>query len=117
MENFKEKLKVMSKRVGLDILVLVDELPNKPSGWIIAKQIVASGTSVGANYRAACVAKSKADFIYKLKIVEEEADETMFWLELIEESQLIESHKIVKVRKNLREFISLIVTSLTTLRK
>jgi four helix bundle protein len=71
----KEELKRRTKKIGLKVIALIDHLPNKPSGWAIAKQIVRSATSIGANYRAACRAKSTADFIYKLKIVEEEADE------------------------------------------
>ena len=59
----------------------MDELPNKPSVWAIPRQIIKSSTSVGANYRAACTAKSTPDFINKLKIVEEETDETHYWLE------------------------------------
>lgn len=78
MENLKDELKAKTKKIGLEIIKLVDELPNKSSGWAIARQISRSGTSIGANYWAACRAKSKRDFIYKLKIVVEEADETVF---------------------------------------
>lgn len=66
----KTELLNRTKKLGIEIIYLVDELPNKPSGWAISKQIIRSATSVGANYRAACLAKSKADFINKLKIVE-----------------------------------------------
>jgi len=81
----KNKLNKRTKQIGLEVIKLIDQLnlrPNKPSAWAIAKQIVRSLTSVGANYRAACRAKSKPDFINKLKIVEEEADETHYWLEI-----------------------------------
>ena len=65
----QEQIKKRTKRVGLEVIKLLDELPSKPSAWAIAKQIVRSSTSIGANYRAACRAKSAADFINKLKIV------------------------------------------------
>jgi four helix bundle protein len=71
----KEELKIRTKKIGLDIIMLIDELSNKPSGWAIAKQIVRRATSIGANYRAALRAKSDADLINNLKIVEEETDE------------------------------------------
>lgn len=74
----REEIKLRTKKIGLDIIMLIDELPSKPSSWAISKQIVRSATSIGANYRAACRAKSEANYINKLKIVEEEADETPY---------------------------------------
>jgi len=94
----------------------IDELPNKPSAWAIAKQVVRSSTSVGANYRAACRAKSTADFINKLKIVEEEADETQYWLEVLEESNLINSIRIETIKKEVNEIVSIVVASIKTAR-
>ncbi|HET7733205.1 MAG TPA: four helix bundle protein [Paludibacter sp.] len=76
----KEEIKKRTKSVGLEVIKLVDELPNKTSSKAIAAQIIRCATSIGANYRAACRAKSDADFINKLKIVEEETDETIYWL-------------------------------------
>ena len=71
------------------IIRLVDKLPNTSAGRAIGNQIVRSGTSPGANYRAACVGKSDKDFLNKLKMVEEELDETAYWLELIMELELV----------------------------
>ena len=82
----------------MEIIKLVDELPNKPSAWEISRQIIRSSTSVGANNRASCRAKSTPDFINKLKIVEEEADETMYWLEILEESKLVDSSRVELIR-------------------
>ena len=82
-------LKKRTKAFALRILKLVDALPKTTAGRALASQIVRSGTSVAANYRAACRARSTADFIAKMGIVEEEGDETLFWLELLEESELI----------------------------
>ena len=76
----QEHLKFRTKLIGINVIKLVDELPNKISSKAITHQIIRSATSIGANYRAACRAKSTADFINKLKIVEEEADETIYWL-------------------------------------
>jgi four helix bundle protein len=93
---------------------LVDELPNKPSAWAIAKQIIRSSTSIGANYRAARRAKSTADFINKLKIMEKEADETQYWLEILEESNLINTERIETIKKEVNEIVSIVVASIKT---
>ena len=113
----QEQIKKRTKLIGIEIIKLIDELPNKPSAWIIAKQIVRSSTSVGANYRAACRAKSDSDFINKLKIVEEEADETLYWLEVLEESGLINSARIVNVKKEVNEITAIVVASIKTMRQ
>ena len=91
----KEEIKKRTKNIGLEVIKLVDELPNKTSSKAIVAQIIRCATSIGANYRAACRAKSDADFINKLKIVEEETDETIYWLEVLEESGLIAFEKTV----------------------
>jgi four helix bundle protein len=78
---------------------------------------VRSGTSVAANYRAACRAKSTADFIAKMGIVEEEADETLFWLELLEESQLVGAAKLTAVKQEANELIPITVASIKTARR
>jgi four helix bundle protein len=81
-DDMKNRLKMFAVR----IIRLVDKLPNTSAGRAIGNQIVRSGTSPGANYRAACVGKSDKDFLNKLKMVEEELDETAYWLELIMET-------------------------------
>lgn len=112
--NMTEQIKQRTKNIGLEVIKLIDILPQKTSSWAIAKQIVRSATSIGANYRAACRAKSQADFINKLKIVEEETDETLFWLELLEESNLIEKSEIVNLKSEINEILSIIVASIKT---
>jgi four helix bundle protein len=112
----QEQLKLRTKQIGLEVIKLIDELPSKPSAWAIAKQIVRSSTSVGANYRAACRAKSTADFINKLKIVEEETDETQYWLEILEESGLVQSDRIEFIKKEVNEILSIVVSSIKTLK-
>jgi len=86
----EEELKRRTKRFALQVMVLVDSLPNTQVGRAIGAQLVRSGTSVGANYRAACRGRSKAEFAAKLGTVEEEADESGYWMELIIEGKLME---------------------------
>ena len=111
------QIKNRTKQIGVKIIKLVDDLPNKPSTTIIAKQIIKSSTSIGANYRAACRAKSKPDFINKLKIVEEETDETIYWLEILDECSLIMRDKISDLIKETHEILSIIVASINTTKK
>lgn len=85
----KNELKERTKKFALRIIKLVNYLPKTDTGRVIGKQILRSGTSVGANYRAACRARSKSEFVAKLGIVVEEADESCYWLELILEIPLI----------------------------
>lgn len=87
----KEDLKDRTKRFALSIIRFVDALPRTKTGQVIEYQILKSGTSVAANYRAACRSRSPADFISKISIVEEECDETLFWLEVINEAGLVKS--------------------------
>jgi len=83
------ELKKRTKLFALRILKLVDALPKSTQGRAIAGQLVRAGTSVGSNYRAACRGRSRAEFVAKLGVVEEEADESAFWLELIIEGSLL----------------------------
>jgi four helix bundle protein len=93
----KEELKKRTKNFALAIIKLVNELPDSKAGKTIGYQVIRSGTSVAANYRAACRSRSNADFISKITIVEEESDETQFWLELISEASLVESKSLEKL--------------------
>jgi four helix bundle protein len=109
-------LKKRTKGFALRILKLVDALPKTTAGRALASQIVRSGTSVAANYRAACRAKSIADFIAKMGIVEEEADETLFWIELLEESALVSAAKLIAIKQEANELIAITVASIKTAR-
>jgi four helix bundle protein len=86
----KEELKKRTKQFALRVMKMVEKLPNTKAADVLARQILRSATSVAANYRSACKARSTADFISKITVVEEEADETLLWLELISESGMIE---------------------------
>ncbi len=110
-------LKKRTKAFALRILKLVDALPKTTAGRALASQIVRSGTSVAANYRASCRAKSTADFIAKMGIVEEEADETLFWLELLEESGLVTAAKLAAIKQEANELIAITVASIKTARR
>lgn len=111
-----EKMKARTKQFALRVIKLVESLPDTKTSIVIGKQLLRSGTSVGANYRAACRAKSTADLINKLAIVEEEADESLYWMELLIESQIIKETKLSQLMSDMDEVVSMIVSSIKTLR-
>ena len=111
-----EELRARTKRFAVRIVKLCDALPNKPSGWIVAKQILRSGTSIAANYRAACRARSKAEFFAKLCIVVEEADETLYWLELLNDTGLVPSSKLQSLIDEANQLTSIFVAARKTSR-
>ncbi len=110
---FKERTKVLALR----IMRLVEGLPNTRSADVIARQLLRSATSVGANYRAACRAKSGPDMITKLKIVEEEADETAYWLELLAEGRSLPQDELAALMQETNELLAMTVASIRTLRR
>ncbi|PIE01874.1 MAG: four helix bundle protein [Acidobacteria bacterium] len=110
----EQELKDRTKQFALRIMNLVDALPKTISAIAIGRQIIRSGTSVGANYRAACRGRSKAEFISKLGIVAEEADETCFWLELIIEGNLLPESKVQPLLKEADELTAIFVSSIKT---
>jgi len=112
-----ENLKQRTKWLALRIIKMVESLPETKTSKILGNQVLRSGTSAAANYRASCIAKSKRDFINKLKIVEEEADETIFWLELLEESGIISCDRLQLIKTETREILAIIVASIKTARK
>ena len=93
------------------IIKLVEELPDTKAGRTIGNQIIRSGTSVAANYRSVCRSRSTADFISKVTVVEEECDETLFWLELIAESNLLKKEKLVDIFKEADELTAIFTAS------
>jgi four helix bundle protein len=110
-------LKKRTKAFALRTLKLADTLPTTTAGRAIASQILRSGTSVAANYRAACRAKSPADFISTMGNVEEEADETLFWLELLEESGLVRAARLSSIKQEADELTAITVASIKTARR
>ena len=108
------ELKQRTKQFALRVLKLADALPKTRSGNVIGGQIVRSGTSVAANYRALCRAKSRADFINKTSIVEEEADESCFWLELLVDAGLLGSRQVQPLLQEANEITAILVASRKT---
>jgi four helix bundle protein len=113
----KEELKLRTKKFALMIIKLVEDLPNTLPGRTIGNQIIRSGTSVAANYRSACRSRSNADFISKITIVEEECDETLFWLELIVEANLLKKEKLNDMIKEANELTAIFTASGKTARQ
>ena len=107
----KEQIKDRTKKFALEIIDLVNRLPNSKAGHTIGNQIIRSGTSVAANYRSACRARSTADFISKITIVEEECDETLFWLEMISEAELLDAHELMDLIKEASELTAIFTAS------
>jgi four helix bundle protein len=95
----KIELKRRTQRFAIDVIKFVEYLPPKRALSVITNQLLRCSSSIGANYRSACKGKSTADFINKIVIVEEEADESIYWLELIEEAGLVESNSISVLKK------------------
>ena len=124
-ENYKgkvqkmnsEEMKKRTKRFALDIIKLCRNLSKNQESRLISNQLFRAGTSVAANYRAACRARSRADFISKMGIVEEEADESLFWLELIKELELCQNTLVPQLLKEGNEILSIVVSSINTARR
>ena len=109
-----EDLKNRTKLFSINIIYLTRDLPKNDEGFIVKKQIIRSATSVAANYRAACRGRSTADFISKIGIVEEESDETMFWLELLEETGILKTEKVAKMKREAKELTAIFTASRKT---
>jgi four helix bundle protein len=112
-----EELKQRTKRYSLWIIDLVEKLPNTIATRAVANQIIRSGTSVGANYRAACRARSDKEFIAKMTIVAEEADETLFWLEIIIDKHWANNGFAEQIWKEGNELTAIFVSSLKTIKQ
>ena len=111
----EQEFKQRTKALALRVIKLVSSLPKNTVSEVIGKQLIRSGTSVGANYRAACRARSTADLIAKLRIVEEEADECLYWMELIVEAKLLEVTNLRSIMSETNEILAMTVASIKTL--
>jgi four helix bundle protein len=107
-------LKDRTKRFALQVIRLCQAVPRGQASTVITRQLLRSATSVGANYRAVCRARSSADFVSKLGIVLEEADETLFWMELLVDSGVAHPDKAAPILKEANELVSIFVASLRT---
>ena len=110
-------MKDRTKQFALRVIKLVAALPKTIEGRAIGSQLIRAGTSVGANYRSACRGRSKAEFVAKLGIVEEEADESAFWMELIIENGLLDEHMVESLLKEANEIVAIMVSSRKSARK
>ncbi|QSW90465.1 four helix bundle protein [Flavobacterium endoglycinae] len=108
------EMKVRTKKFSLMIIDLAEKLPNTNVIRSITSQIVRSGTSVGANYRAVCRARSDKEFVAKMNIVLEEADETLFWIEIIKEKMWLAKEELETALKEANELTAIFVSSLKT---
>ncbi len=103
----REELKRRTKAFALHVIRFVSQMPNNPVSRTLGNQLLKAGTSVGANYRSACRARSRADFISKIGIVEEESDESLYWLEVIGESGIVKSEEISDLMKEADELVAI----------
>jgi len=117
MESKQEELRTNTKRFALRIIRLFQSLPRSPEAQIVGKQLLRSGTSVGANYRAAGRARSTAEFSAKIGVVVEEADETVFWLECLVESGIVRPELLDELIKEANELVAIFAASHRTVRK
>ena len=113
----QEEMKQRTKLFALGIIQLVESLPKERTTRVLGGQLLRSGSSVGSNYRSACRAKSIADFISKMGIVEEEADESLYWMELLIEAGIEVNMKMEALMKEAGELLAITVASIKTARK
>ena len=110
----RQDLRERTRALALRVIRLVKSLPNDVIGREIGRQVLRSGTSVGANYRAACRARSKREFIAKLGICLEEADETVYWMELLVESQAVPEQRMSDLIDECNQVVAILVTAINT---
>lgn len=111
-----EEFRSRTKQYALRIIRMAESLPNTQAGREIRGQLIRCGCSVGANYRAVCRSRSRAEFIAKKGIAEEECDESLYWMELLVEAGLAKSEKLTNLMKEGNEILSMIVVSRKTAR-
>jgi four helix bundle protein len=112
----REEMKKRTKTYANRIVKLCSALPENWIARTLGRQLLRSGTSVGANYRAVCRAKSNLDFIHKLRIVEEECDESLFWMELLVDNNLVKAGRLNELMKEADELLAIVVSSAKTAR-
>jgi len=111
-----DELKARTKAFALEVIKLVESLPKGKSSDVMGRQLLRCGTAVGANYRAACRAKSSADFASKMGTVEEEADECLYWMDLLIEAGIAKAERLEPLRREADELLAIAVSSIRTAR-
>jgi four helix bundle protein len=116
MNDFEGKhdLKARTKQFAIRVIRLCERLPSRPAARVIARQLLRSATSVGANYRAVCRARSDADFVSKMGIVLEEADESAYWLELLVETDMVTPSTLAPLQQEAEELVAIFAASRIT---
>ena len=113
----EREFKDRTKKFALRVIKLVTSLPKGLVADVVGRQLLRSGTSVGANYRAACRGRSTADVVNKLGVVEEEADESMFWMKLLVDAQVVSEKRLAALMTEANEITAMVVSSIKTLRR
>ncbi len=109
--EFRDQFKLRTKQFALRVIKLYQALPKTSEAQILGKQLLRSATSVAANYRAACRARSNKEFFAKLSIVVEEADETLFWLELLTEAEIVKTEKLITLMQEATEILKMVASA------
>lgn len=117
MSETPEHLRERTKALAIRVVKLFSALPHSPQAQVIGKQLLRCGTSVAANYRAACRSRSRAEFVARLGVVVEEADETIFWLELLVDAEIIPAQRMEELLDEARELTAIFTAAQQTLRK
>jgi four helix bundle protein len=112
-----DELKNRTRRFALRVFRLAECLPDTPTARVIRNQMIRCGSSVGANYRAACRAKSRPDFVSKMGTVEEEADETIYWMELLIDTGIVKPKRIADLMSEADEILAIVVASIKTAKR
>ena len=112
----QDELKARTKRFGLDVIRMIESLPKGETSYVLRRQLLRSATSVGANYRAACRGRSKAEFIAKLGIAIEEADESLYWMEMMTEAKIVPENKVAELMDEANQLVAILTASSKTAR-
>ena len=112
----EQEFKQRTKQFGIQVIRLLDDLPNKRTTDVLARQLLRAATSIGANYRAACRGRSVADVVAKLGVVEEETDESLYWLEVLTEAGLVSHGQVTGLIADADEILAMTAASIKTLR-
>jgi four helix bundle protein len=117
MSQFSEKLRNQTKQIALNTILLTRTFPQNDEGWTIKKQLIRSSTSVASNYRAASRGRSDKEFYSKLCIAVEELDESILWLEFVEELKFTAEKEVKSIMKEMKELLAILTASKSTLRR
>jgi len=110
-------MKRHTKRFGLRVIRLVASLPRNRTADVLGRQLLRAGTSVGANYRAACRSRTDKDFLARMGIVEEEADEALYWLELLADADIVKAERLADLQAEGEEILAMVVASIKTVKR